>query len=54
MGLLEDNLAMQDFGIYEPHYDFATALGYKEKLTELRREQKMMIKDKRAVSVIGL
>ncbi|TWW13638.1 hypothetical protein LABALGNA3A7_05610 [Dellaglioa algida] len=51
LGLLEDNLAMQDFGIYEPHYDFATALGYKEQLTDLRREQKSMIKDKQAVSV---
>lgn len=50
LGLLEDNLAMQDFGIYEPHYDFATAIGYKEKLTEIRNNQKRMIRDKQAVS----
>lgn len=40
---------LESFGLFTPHYDFATALGYKEKLVELRSTQKQMVKDKTAV-----
>lgn len=42
-------IEMQEYGLYEPKYDFATSLGYKEKLTEIRKNQKEMIRKKVAV-----
>ena len=48
---LEDDLEMQSFGIYQPQYDFATSIGYKDKLTNIRSQQKNMIKNKQAVAV---
>ena len=42
-------IEMQEYGLYEPKYDFATSLGYKEKLTEIRKNQKEMIRKKAAV-----
>lgn len=47
---LDDEILIQEFGLYEPQFDFANALDYKEKLSEIRSKQKAMIKDKRAVS----
>jgi DNA repair exonuclease SbcCD ATPase subunit len=46
----EDSLDMQTYGFYIPKYDFATALGYKEKLKAIRDEQKAMVRLKTAVS----
>lgn len=40
---------LQECAIYEPRYDFATSLQYKEELDEVRQYQKDMIKDKSAV-----
>ncbi|WEG72433.1 DUF4041 domain-containing protein [Vagococcus intermedius] len=48
--VLEDDLFMESFGLYTPKYNFASALGYKEKLTDVRSLQKQMIKDKSAVN----
>lgn len=47
---LDDELLVQEFGLYQPKFDFANALGYKEALTEIRKKQKTLIKEKRAVS----
>lgn len=45
-----ETIVMQDFGLYKPKYNFATSLGYKEKLEETRKKQKDMIKRKVAVT----
>lgn len=46
---VEDEIEIQECAIYEPRYDFATSLQYKEELDEVRQYQKDMIKDKSAV-----
>ena len=46
---VEDAIELQECAIYEPRYDFATSLQYKEELDEVRQYQKDMIKDKSAV-----
>ena len=46
---IDDEITVQEFGLYKPQFDFANALGYKEKLFGIRAEQKSMIKDKTAV-----
>ena len=46
---VEDEIELQECAIYEPRYDFATSLQYKEELDEVRQYQKDMIKDKSAV-----
>ncbi|MPQ44769.1 DUF4041 domain-containing protein [Clostridium tarantellae] len=48
--ILDEDLLMQDFSLYQPIYDFATSEKYKEKLDSIRREQKRLIKDKTAVN----
>ncbi|MFC6182023.1 DUF4041 domain-containing protein [Lactiplantibacillus daowaiensis] len=47
---LSPELEMSAYGFYQPQYDFATSLGYKEKLQTIRDQQKAMIKAKHAVS----
>ena len=47
---LDDELLVQEFGLYEPKFDFANALGYKEALAEIRKNQKTLISEKRAVN----
>lgn len=37
---LDDEALVQDFGLYRPHYDFANALDYRERLAEIRAQQK--------------
>ena len=44
--LVEDELEMQEVGLYEPKYDFLTAVLFKEKLDEIRKKQKEFIKNK--------
>lgn len=46
---VEDAIELQECAIYEPRYDFATSLQYKEELDKVRQYQKDMIKDKSAV-----
>ena len=48
LGILNDSIEMQDYGLYEPQYNFTKSEEYKEKLKEVRNAQKQMIKDKRA------
>ena len=47
---LDDEILVQEFGLYEPKYDFANALGYKDALSVTRANQKILIKNKRAVT----
>jgi hypothetical protein len=42
--VLTDDISMQDYGLYRPQYSFASALEYKDKLADIRKEQKAMIK----------
>ena len=44
----EDDLEMQEYGLYEPRYNFIHAVDYKERLDAVRKQQKQMIKDKTA------
>ncbi len=47
---LDEEELVQDFGLYRPRFDFASALDYKEALMQIRQEQKAMIKNKTAVT----
>ena len=47
---LDDEILVQEFGLYKPSYEFASALDYKEELAKIRARQKDMIKNKLAVS----
>lgn len=44
----EDDLEMQEYGLYEPRYNFIHAVDYKERLDAVRQQQKQMIDDKTA------
>lgn len=46
----DDEILVQEFGLYTPQFDFATALGYKEELAKVRAVQKDLIKSKTAVT----
>lgn len=45
---LDDKVLFQDFGVYQPQYDFATLDQYKDRLNEIRGQQKEMIKNQTA------
>lgn len=47
---LDDEILVQEFGLYTPQFDFATALDYKEELAKVRTLQKDLIKNKSAVT----
>ena len=42
---LDDRVLFQEFGVYQPQYNFATLDNYKTKLDEIRNAQKIMIKN---------
>ena len=46
---LDDEILVQEFGLYKPQFDFANALDYKDYLASIRSQQKEMIKEKNAV-----
>lgn len=46
---MEEEVLVQEFGLYTPQYDFASALDYKEELAKIRQTQKDLIKSKQAV-----
>lgn len=47
---LDSEILAQECGLYEPQFDFSSALDYKEKLAEIRKTQKELIKNKNAVT----
>lgn len=48
--ILDEEILVQEFGLYKPIYDFANALEYKDRLTDIRSEQKSLIKEDHAVT----
>lgn len=46
----DDEILVQEFGLYKPMYEFAQALQYKEELEKVRHLQKDLIKSKEAVT----
>lgn len=46
--VLNDELEMESFSLYRPKYAFSNSDGYKEKLEDIREQQKQMIKEKSA------
>ncbi len=46
----DDAILVQEFGLYSPRYSFINAAEYKEKLTQIRNQQKACIKNHTAVS----
>ena len=47
---MDDEILVQEFGLYKPQYEFSSSLDYKEKLAEIRSQQRAMVKNKTAVS----
>lgn len=47
--ILDEEILVQEFGLYKPMFDFASSLDYKEELTKIRSLQKDLIKNKNAV-----
>lgn len=45
----EDAILFQEYGLYTPRYDFLTSDEYKNQLTEIRENQKAMIKKDNAI-----
>lgn len=41
----DDAILMQEYGLYEPRYDFANSTQYKDRLKQVRDWQKQMIRD---------
>lgn len=46
----DEAVLLQSFGIYTPHYSYTTSDEYKERLIQIRNQQKEMVKSGRAVS----
>lgn len=47
--IVNEELDMESFSLYKPRYDFANSSQYKNKLEDIRNQQKQMIKNKTAV-----
>ena len=47
---MDDEILVQEFGLYKPQFDFASALDYKEELAKIRSLEKALIKNKGAVT----
>lgn len=48
--IMDDEILVQEFGLYRPTFDFASSLDYKEQLASIRALQKDLIKNKDAVA----
>jgi hypothetical protein len=48
VAVLDEEANLQSFGVYKPHYSFATSELYADRLEEVRNQQKAMVKDKTA------
>lgn len=46
--VLDDELLYQSFGFYETKYDLESSEAYKQRLQEIKKQQKAMVKDKSA------
>ena len=45
---IDEQVSLESYGLYKPRYDFAKSSDFKEKLTQIRNNQKQMIKDNKA------
>lgn len=48
--MLDEEILVQEFGLYKPQFEFANSLDYKEELAKIRDFQKKLIKENKAVS----
>lgn len=48
--IIDEKILMQEFNIYEPRFDFCNSDEYKNKIDDIRLEQKALIKDDFAVN----
>ena len=48
--IMDDELLFQEFALYKPKYDLCNSEEYKQRLTDIRNQQKQMIKNGNAVS----
>jgi len=48
--ILDEEVLIQSFGMFKPKYAFANSTLYKDRLTEVRQQQKEMVKDKTAAT----
>mgnify|MGYP004469078853 CR=1 FL=1 len=48
---VEDQIKMESYGLYKPRYTFSNSLSYKEKLGEVRQDQKSMIRNDSATYI---
>ncbi|HEY8542474.1 MAG TPA: DUF4041 domain-containing protein, partial [Pseudothermotoga sp.] len=46
--VLDDELLLQSFGLYEPKYNLTNSEEYKKRLDEIRNKQKQLVREKRA------
>lgn len=46
-----DQISFDSYGLYKPRYDFATSLGYKDRLASVRKSQKDMLKSGTAFTI---
>lgn len=53
VGIFDEQVSFAEYGVYEPHFDFGESDDYKRVVKAVREEQKLMIKDKRAVHAPG-
>ncbi|PZG38692.1 DUF4041 domain-containing protein [Listeria ivanovii] len=49
---IPNQIEMESFGFYKPKYDFASSLGYKEELEEIRLDQKQLVSEKDAILIL--
>lgn len=45
---LDDEILLQSFGLYRPHYDFVTSDGYKARLEQVQDKQAALVKSEKA------
>jgi len=50
--VIDDDILVQEFGLYKPRYKFANSTKYKERLEKIREKQKSMIKDNTATLAV--
>ncbi|MFD1442181.1 DUF4041 domain-containing protein [Lacticaseibacillus hegangensis] len=51
LGDVDEQVEMASYGLYKPRYDFASSLGYKDKLQSVRTEQKKMLSNQTAYNI---
>ena len=47
---MDEEILMQEFGLYQPKYDFVNSDAYKKRLDDIRQNQKLLIKNNAAVT----